>query len=54
MFDTINKKIKPLSDDLIVYPGHDYGDKPFDTLGNQKRTNKTLRAATLKEFSVIP
>jgi len=39
---------------LIVYPGHDYGEKPFDSLGNQKRTNKTLKAKTLKEFSAIP
>jgi glyoxylase-like metal-dependent hydrolase (beta-lactamase superfamily II) len=54
MFQTLQQKILPLSDDLIVYPGHDYGDKPFDSLGNQKRTNKTLRARTLKEFSLIP
>jgi hypothetical protein len=39
---------------LIVYPGHDYGDKAFDSLGNQKRTNKTLLAKSLDEFSKIP
>ena len=54
MFQTLQKKILPLSDDLVVYPGHDYGDKPFDTLGNQKRANKTLRAKSLQEFSLIP
>ena len=54
MYETLHEKILRLPDDLIVYPGHDYGDKPFDTLGNQKRTNKTLRAKTLKEFSMIP
>ena len=54
MFRTLQEKILPLVDDLIVYPGHDYGEKPFDNLGNQKRTNKTLRAKTLKEFSLIP
>lgn len=54
MFKTLQEKIKPLPDHLIVYPGHDYGDKPFDTLGNQKRTNKTLLAKNLKEFSKIP
>lgn len=36
MFITLQEKIKPLPDHLIVYPGHDYGDKPFDTLGNQR------------------
>jgi hydroxyacylglutathione hydrolase len=54
MFQTLQQKILPLSDDLIVYPGHDYGDKPFDSLGDQKRTNKTLRAKTLRDFSLIP
>jgi glyoxylase-like metal-dependent hydrolase (beta-lactamase superfamily II) len=54
MFKTLHEKIMALPDCLIVYPGHDYGDKPFDTLGNQKHTNKTLCAKTLKEFSAIP
>lgn len=54
MFTTLHEKIMKLPDNLIVYPGHDYGDKPFDTLGNQKHTNKTLRAKNLKEFSMIP
>lgn len=53
MFETLHKKIIPLPDHLIVYPGHDYGDKPFDTLGNQKQTNKTLLAKNLAEFSKI-
>lgn len=54
MFTTLHEKIRHLPDELMVYPGHDYGEKPFDTLGNQKFTNKTLLAKTLKEFSVIP
>ncbi len=54
MYRTLNEKIMSLPDHLIVYPGHDYGDKPFDTLGNQKRTNKTLLTKNLNEFSKIP
>ena len=54
MFRTLQEKIMPLPDHLIVYPGHDYGDKPFDTLGNQKRTNQTLIAKNLEGFSKIP
>jgi glyoxylase-like metal-dependent hydrolase (beta-lactamase superfamily II) len=48
------QKIKQLSDNIIVYPGHDYGPKPYDNLGNQKKTNKTLLAQDLNEFSKIP
>lgn len=54
MYKTLHVKIMNLPDHLIVYPGHDYGNKPFDTLGNQKRTNKTLLARNLDEFSEIP
>ena len=53
MFKTLQDKIKTLPDHLIVYPGHDYGDKPFDTLGNQKLTNKTLLAKNLIDFSKL-
>jgi hydroxyacylglutathione hydrolase len=54
MFKTLQEKICVLPDELIVYPGHDYGEKSFDRLGCQKRTNKTLKAKNLKEFSTIP
>jgi len=54
MYKSLQEKIKPLNDNIIVYPGHDYGEKPFDTLGNQKRKNKTLLARNIEEFSKIP
>jgi glyoxylase-like metal-dependent hydrolase (beta-lactamase superfamily II) len=53
MHKTLQEKIMVLPDYLIVYPGHDYGPKPFDTLGHQKKTNKTLLAKTLEDFSKI-
>ena len=52
MFQSL-QKIKNLPDKLTVYPGHNYGNKPFDTLRNQKRTNKTLLAKSLEDFSKI-
>jgi len=54
MYESLHEKIMSLPDHLIVYPGHDYGDKPFDKLGNQKMTNKTLLAKNLDGFSKIP
>jgi glyoxylase-like metal-dependent hydrolase (beta-lactamase superfamily II) len=47
------RRLKELPDELIVLPGHDYGPKAVDTLGNQKRTNPTLLAKNIKEFSGI-
>ena len=34
MYKTLSEKIKSLPDYFIVYPGHDYGPKPFETIGN--------------------
>lgn len=57
LFDSLRRKIMPLSDDLIVYPGHGAGSacgknmskETFDTLGNQKKVNYALRADMTKE-----
>lgn len=35
-------KLKTLEDDVIVYPGHDYGPTPTSTIGLQKKENPYL------------
>lgn len=57
LYDSLRNKIMPLSDDVIVYPGHGAGsacgkmmsDETTDTLGHQKKTNYALRADMGKE-----
>ena len=44
-------KLKELDDGIEVYPGHDYGPKPYSTIGEEKRTNYTLEDRTLEEFT---
>ena len=36
-------RIKQLPDNTIIYPGHDYGNKPTATLKEQKETNHCLK-----------
>lgn len=38
LFESL-QKLKKLNDDIKVYPGHDYGDVPFSTIGNEKKNN---------------
>jgi glyoxylase-like metal-dependent hydrolase (beta-lactamase superfamily II) len=52
MFGSL-QRIKQLDDILVVFPGHDYGPKPYDTLGNQKRMSGVLLAKDLEEFSKL-
>ena len=60
LFDSLRKKIMPLTDELIVYPSHGAGSacgknmskETTDTLGNQKKTNYALRTdMTREEFT---
>ncbi|KQS35460.1 rhodanese-like domain-containing protein [Pedobacter sp. Leaf194] len=58
LFDSLNEKIKPLADDVIVYPAHGAGSacgksmskETFDTLGHQKEVNYALKAQTKEQF----
>ncbi len=51
LYDSIQGKIKTLSDDVIVYPGHgagsacgkNLGKETWSTMGEQKRTNYALK-----------
>ena len=39
-----------LSDEVEVYPGHDYGAKPSSTIGFERKTNYVLQPRSQKEF----
>lgn len=57
MFESLRNKIMPLSDEIIVYPGHGAGSacgknmskETFDTLGNQKKVNYALNPELSKD-----
>ena len=58
MYDSIHNKLFPLADDVIVYPAHgagsscgkNLGSETFSTIGEQKKHNYALQAATKEEF----
>lgn len=50
MYDSLVNKLKALPDDTLLYPGHDYGDRPWIRLGEEKRRNPYLRFDRLDEF----
>jgi len=43
-------KLMALDDSTEVCPGHDYGRKPSSTIGEERRTNYTLKPRTKEEF----
>ncbi|HYR81288.1 MAG TPA: MBL fold metallo-hydrolase, partial [Thermoplasmata archaeon] len=51
MYDSLFNKVRTMDDDLVVCPGHHYGKTPQSTIGEEKRTNFTLRPRSLAEFT---
>ncbi|SFH41231.1 MBL fold metallo-hydrolase [Pedobacter insulae] len=58
LYDSLSNKIKPLADEVIVYPAHGAGSacgknmskETFDTLGHQKEVNYALKASSKEQF----
>jgi glyoxylase-like metal-dependent hydrolase (beta-lactamase superfamily II)/rhodanese-related sulfurtransferase len=58
LYDSLNNKIMPLADDVIVYPAHGAGSacgknmmkETVDTLGNQKKMNYALNQPNKEAF----
>lgn len=42
LLHSLKHKIMALPDETIVWPGHDYGDRPTSTIGQEKKTNPYL------------
>ena len=50
MYDSLFSKLSKISDEVEVYPGHDYGAKPSSTMGEERRLNYTMKPRSLEEF----
>lgn len=58
LFNSLQSKIVPLADDVIVYPAHgpgsacgkNLGPDTFSTIGAEKQANYALKAASKEEF----
>ena len=46
LFDIISK----MNENLVLYPGHNYGNSPTSTIGREKKTNVVLQPRTENEF----
>jgi glyoxylase-like metal-dependent hydrolase (beta-lactamase superfamily II)/rhodanese-related sulfurtransferase len=49
-YNSLTNKILPLPEHTKMYPGHDYENKTFALLGDEKRTNPFLKRRTKAEY----
>jgi hydroxyacylglutathione hydrolase len=47
------QRLMRLPEETRVYPGHDYGETATSTIGQEIRTNRFMRCATLDEFRAL-
>ena len=60
LYDSVNNKIKPLSDEILVYPGHGAGSacgknmmkETVDTLLNQKKINYAINGSLSRDIFI--
>jgi len=50
LYHSLFDVIANFTDDLILYPGHDYGSSPTSTVGKEKQTNPVMQRISEVEF----
>ena len=50
MYDSLVNKLRALPDQTVLYPGHDYADRPTSTIGEEKQRNLYMRFNRLEDF----
>ncbi len=50
LYDSLVNKLKVLPDETVLFPGHDYADRPTSTIGEEKRRNAYMRFNRLEDF----
>lgn len=50
MYHSLFDRLAKLDENLVVYPGHNYGSTPTSTIGHEKKTNYVLQPKSKQEF----
>lgn len=53
MFRTLTQRLTRIQDEVILYPGHNYGGKPNAPLGEVRETNHYLKIQRLEDWLAI-
>lgn len=51
MYDSLYNKVRQLNEELIVYPGHNYGSSPWSTIAKEKKNNPALQFRSREGFT---
>jgi glyoxylase-like metal-dependent hydrolase (beta-lactamase superfamily II) len=50
LYRSLNQVLGKLDEQIIVYPGHNYGNSSVSTIGKEKKTNPFMKIGSVSEF----
>jgi glyoxylase-like metal-dependent hydrolase (beta-lactamase superfamily II) len=50
LYDSLVNKLKQLPDETVLYPGHNYANRPTSTIGDERRHNVYMQFKRLEDF----
>jgi len=50
MWWSLNRRLRELPDETVLYPGHNYSERTTSTIGDEKRSNPYMRIDTPERF----
>lgn len=53
MYRTLTQRLSKIEDKIILYPGHNYGGRPFAPMGEVRRDNHYLQIDSLEDWRSI-
>jgi glyoxylase-like metal-dependent hydrolase (beta-lactamase superfamily II) len=53
MYHSLTGVLGRMPDDTVLYPGHNYADRPTSTIGDEKRANPMMRFRSVKDFLAV-
>lgn len=53
MYESLTQKLSKVPDDVILYPGHQYSQEPFASMGETRRMNYVFRPKTAEQWLMM-
>ena len=53
MYHSLTQVLSKLPEDTLLYPGHNYAQKPVSTIGDEKRENYYLKIRSLEDWKSL-
>ncbi len=53
MYDTLTRRLAKIQDEVVLYPGHNYGGNPFAPMGDVRETNSYLQIKSLEDWLAV-